>query len=455
MALPQNTIPSMPTASRMTAQQNVLPEELPLDLVSKDITREDILSDKLNRIPEAFKLQEGLRRRVGFWFDIYTRYSSRYHVIHHVDYPWIIYKVIDTTKIFLADTGTNKWTKYHRAKALVKNEQAFVRNELYKMSRMKNYNRLTIEQQRYYNILQEVPGSRKTVFANASKNLRTQLGQKDFYRGGLMSSSKYLPLMEEIFAQYDLPVELTRLPLVESSFNENAISKVGASGIWQFMPLVGKAYLKITDNIDERNSPLKATEAAAKLMMMNFKITQAWPLAITAYNHGASGIMKASRISRSRDLPTIIDRYSSHTFGFASSNFFCSFVAALYGERYQDEVFGDVPKLLPHRSDMLKLSTNYRAKTFIDIAGITMEELRLFNPDLKAKLITPNTTLPRGYRVFLPQGRKAQVELHDLERVELAKQQLLSKKQASRTNKKRIRVSSDDRSKPSKTTIVF
>lgn len=444
--LPQTTLKNFENISKTNPNEKPeIPELLPLDFASREVTREDILNDKFNRVPEAFRLQAGLRQRVGFWFDIYTRYSSRFHVIHHVDFPWIIYKVIDTTKVFTEDPVANKWTKYHRALALVKKEQALIRSELYKLARMKKYDNLTADQQRYFDILQELPGSRKSVFLAAAANIRAQLGQKDFYRNGLVNGSKYLPQMEEIFAHYDLPVELTRLPLVESSFNEKATSKVGASGIWQFMPLVGKTYLKVTDGIDERNSPLKATEAAAKLMMLNFKITQNWPMAITAYNHGATGIMRASKKARSTDMATIIDRYSSHSFGFASSNFFCSFLAALYGERYQEAVFGDIPKFPPHRAENIRLTQSFKAQTLADVAGVTMEELKLYNQDLKSKALRPYSILPAGYRVFLPEGRRARVELYAQEKAASQKIKTAFKRQASKS-KKRIRVSIKDRS---------
>src|SRR5690606_8417959 len=100
--------------------------------------------------------------------------------------------------------------------------------------------------------------------------------------------------MEEIFTQLDLPIELTRIPLVESSFNIMAHSKAGAVGVWQFMPLSGKEYMKVDPSIgiDERRSPLKSTIAAARLLKRNLKMTGNWPLAITAYNHGFTGIKR-------------------------------------------------------------------------------------------------------------------------------------------------------------------
>lgn len=389
------------------------PEDIPREYALPGYTKYDVLSDKYDRIPETFKVPPNLKKRVGFWLDIYGKYSSRFHVIHHVDYPWIVYKVIDTTEVYKSDA--HKWTKYHRAQALVKKEIAKVKRDLAALSRK---GKLTTEQLRYKQLLSEVPGSPKKNLRLASERVRVQLGQKDFFKKGLVSGSKYISQMEEIFAQYDLPVELTRLPLVESSFNEDAVSKVGASGIWQFMPHIGKKYLKVSETIDERNSPLKATEAAAKLLLQNLKITKNWPFAVTAYNHGPGGILRGARVAKSKDLAVIIEKYNHPAFGFASSNFYTSFLAALHAERYQEEIFGEVPKYPPHISEDIRLAKSLQAKTLASIAGITMEELTLYNPDLKSRSVRPTTWLPKGYRVFLPVGRRARLELYHAELAE-------------------------------------
>lgn len=406
----QNVVRTLPAATLSTERTSHKTTLLPLDYYNPAFTKEDFLSDRYNRVPEIFKVSGAMKSRVGFWLDIYTRYSSHYHVIHHVDYPWLIFKVVDTTPVYLGKG--HRWTKYHRARAIVRKSVHDIQKNLNKLARMKSYKRLSPELQKYYDLLSQVPGRRQRVFRHAATHIRSQLGQKDFFKSGLITGSKYLPQMEEIFAQYDLPVELTRLPLVESSFNEDAVSKVGASGIWQFMPHVGKNYLHINDTIDERNSPYKATEAAAKLLLSNFRMLKNWSFAVTAYNHGPGGIRKASKLLKTQDLAVIIKKYDSDRFGFASSNFYASFLAALHADRYQEEVFGQIPKYPPHHSDALLLTRKYRAGELIDIMGITMEELKLFNKDLKTRAVNRRTVLPRGYKIFLPLGRKARLELH-------------------------------------------
>jgi membrane-bound lytic murein transglycosylase D len=402
-----------------TGEDAVFGENLRQEFSDVRVTPEMVLSDYDFRVPKTFDVPENLRKRVGFWLSIYSVYSSRFHIIHHVDYPWIIYKIVDITPI--AEGPGNKWTRYHKAEKFVDQAVQKVRQDLRKLSLMKNYDNINEEQRRYLELASTIPGKTSKVLSYAASNVRVQLGQKDFFKMGLIRASKYLPKMEEIFAQYDLPVELTRLPLVESSFNDKAVSKVGASGIWQFMPSIGKHYMKINETIDERNSPLKATEGAAKLMLSNRRITNQWPFAITAYNHGPGGIIKASKKLRTNDLAVIIDKYNSKSFGFASSNFYTSFLAALHAERYQEEIFGDIPKYPPHENEEIRLDKPYKTNKLVSILGITYEELKLYNIDLRAKSVSKGLVLPKGYRLFLPPGRKARLELYAMDEQASAK----------------------------------
>jgi membrane-bound lytic murein transglycosylase D len=367
-------------------------------------SKRDFLSDKYNRVSPHFKIPSSLHSRVAFWFDIYTKYSSSFEVIHHTHYPWIVYKVVDMRPI-MSRPG-NRWAKYHRAKALVVREKRKVRKSIRKLINRTRRTRLSSYDLHILQQLKRIPGKRKAVYRRAYRSVRSQLGQKDFIEKGVKNGAQYFPRMEEIFARYDLPVDLTRIPLVESSFNLKAVSKVGASGIWQFMPKVGRKFLKINKTVDERNSPLKATKAAAKLLLENFKILKRWPLAVTAYNHGPGGVRKAARRARSKNLSVIIKRYHSRRFSFASENFYCEFLAALHAERYKTEIFGIDPNHIPLRYEQVRLSRSLRIRHLISIVGITKEQLKLYNYDLKPRALTRNSRLPVGYNLHLPIGKK-------------------------------------------------
>jgi membrane-bound lytic murein transglycosylase D len=383
--------------------------KIPLEYANQAVVPQDIIDDKLNLLPQDFKIEQSLKQRVGFWFNIYTKYTSHFVVIHDADRPWIIYRVVDLREIY--SRHINRFAKDILDKKTVAKAKIEVRGML-KYLAQNNGKLLSGEKLRISELFKEIKGNKKRILMQAAKNIREQRGQKDFYRKGIIYSSRYLSQMEEIFARYDLPIELVRLPLVESSFNESAESKVGASGIWQFMPGMGKKYLKVGDLVDERNSPIKATEAAAKLMLSNFRVLKTWPLAITAYNHGAGGLIKAGKKLRTKDLGEIVAKFRTKSFSFASQNFYSEFMAALYAEKYQDDIFGALAKYPPLPGETFLLRHKMRAKTLVDIVGITMEELKLFNPDLRKQIIAGFTFLPSGYHVRLPVGRRARLDLY-------------------------------------------
>jgi hypothetical protein len=146
---------------------------------------------------------------------------------------------------------------------------------------------------------------------------------------GLHRASKLLPRILAILRQYQVPAELAALPMVESTFNPTAYSKAGAAGLWQFIRSTGKQYSLISRKRDDRRDPVRATEAAARLLRDNFQALGSWPLAIVAYNHGHAGIRAASAAVGSTAIEDIVARYNGPRFGFASKNFYAEFLAAL------------------------------------------------------------------------------------------------------------------------------
>ena len=117
-----------------------------------------------------------------------------------------------------------------------------------------------------------------------------------------------------------MPEDLADLPHVESSFNIGAVSKAGASGIGQFTRSTGSQYMRINRHVDERTNPFVSTRAAAQLLKKNYEILGSWPLAITAYNYGTSGMMQSRSIHGSYE--NIFNKYREGYFKFASRNFY-------------------------------------------------------------------------------------------------------------------------------------
>ena len=183
-------------------------------------------------------------------------------------------------------------------------------------------------------------GTTQAEFRKARGRLRFQLGQADKFRAGIVRSGRWKKMIDEVFEEHDLPPELTYLPHVESSFTPWAYSRVGAAGLWQFTRSTGRRFLRVDHVVDERLDPFRATIAAARLLKQNREVTGSWPLAITAYNHGATGMRRAARKLGTRDMVTISRKYKSRTFGFASRNFYFELLAAAEVAQNHERYFG-------------------------------------------------------------------------------------------------------------------
>ncbi len=368
------------------------------------LSKEDVLSDPLQRIDRRFQVSQALEKRVGFWLDIYTQYGANDHVIHHSRFPWIVFEVVDTTE-FLNGRGA-LWYRRQKGQDHVRARQREIRQALERLSKRRSFNNLRPLEQHLFDQLSQVPGRRQAVFKLASESVRSQLGQRDFIRAAIRRSGKYLSYMEAEFERQGLPVELTRLPIVESSFNERAQSRVGASGIWQIMPRTGSAYMIVNANIDERNAPLKATHQAGRLLRQYHRSLKSWELAVTAYNHGVGNIRRAISGAQSNDLATIIARYHQGHFRFASANFYASFLAALYAEKYQDVLFPPIVKMPLQQREVWTLSRQVRINDILDITGLDRQTLIEYNLDLR-RSGQRNILLPRGFELHLPKGTES------------------------------------------------
>jgi membrane-bound lytic murein transglycosylase D len=246
-----------------------------------------------------------------------------------------------------------------------------------------------------------VQESGKFKEASREGRLRFQLGQKDRFLEGIFHSGRYLKQMEEIFKEQGLPIELTRLPFVESSFNLNARSKVGASGIWQFMRSTGRQYMKIDMVVDERNDPIRATVAAAKKMKQNFNMLGNWPLAVTGYNHGPYGVSRLVKKMGTDNLVELLD-VRKGSFGFASASFYASFLAAIEAEKRAEKYFGVVFREKPMTVKKLDLEKNIHSSQLIEIFNKDEQLAKKMNPHLQSYFWRGNVHLKKGHYFNVP-----------------------------------------------------
>ncbi|HVH83561.1 MAG TPA: transglycosylase SLT domain-containing protein [Steroidobacteraceae bacterium] len=237
----------------------------------------------------------------------------------------------------------------------------------------------------------------------AVDDIRFQLGQADRFRAGLIRAGAWETHIAETLANKGLPAELAVLPHVESSFNPSAYSKVGAAGLWQFMRSTGRRYMRIDRSVDDRLDPFRSTEAAAQLLGYNYRVLGTWPLAITAYNHGTAGMLRAKETLGTDDIVAIVRRYNSRTFGFASRNFYVSFLAALDIDHNPDKYFGAVQKQSEARFQVVSVPGYVPMVTLERVLNVRPEELRALNPALLRPVWDGQLRVPRDYRLRLPQ----------------------------------------------------
>jgi membrane-bound lytic murein transglycosylase D len=236
----------------------------------------------------------------------------------------------------------------------------------------------------------------------ATEDIRFQLGQANRFKAGLIRSGAWQQDIAQALKDEGLPPELAALPLVESSYNPRAYSKVGAAGLWQFMPSTGRRFMRIDRAVDNRMDPFAATEAAAQLLSYNHHILGTWPLALTAYNHGVAGMRRAVETLGTTNIVTIVRTYQSRTFGFASRNFYVSFLAALKIEEDPEKYFGDIVPLKEARFRELRIPAYVAVRSLEHALDIDPEALRDLNPALRPAVWRGRLSVPRGYELRLP-----------------------------------------------------
>jgi membrane-bound lytic murein transglycosylase D len=247
-------------------------------------------------------------------------------------------------------------------------------------------------------------GATPARLREAVDDIRFQLGQSDRFRAGLIRSGAWETHIEEVLANLGLPAELAVLPHVESSFNPFARSKVGAAGLWQFMRSTGRRYMRIDGSVDDRLDPFLSTQAAAQLLAYNYRVLGTWPLALTAYNHGSAGMLRAKEQLGTDDIVRIVRNYTSRTFGFASRNFYVSFLAALEIDRNPDKYFGPVQRESEAKFQEVSVPGYVSIKSLEQALDIDPERLRALNPALLRPVWEGRLRVPRAYRLRLPDG---------------------------------------------------
>lgn len=350
--------------------------------------------------PDAFSVPSGMEERVQFWRDIYTKFNSNQGLLHDSKYVNLIYEMIDFQDIDLNESLSDRQRERARKKR-VKDRKKDIAARLKRLQLVKSADGLSGEDLRYWQLFEKVDDRNRFSEAARRGRLRFQLGQRDIFMKGIFQSGRYLRQMEEIFKQEGLPIELCRLPFVESSFNLRARSRVGASGIWQFMRSTARLYMRMDASADERNDPLRATRAAAKKLRDNFNMLGSWPLAVTAYNHGPSGVKRLVQKAGTDDIAELVDVRKGR-FGFASASFYASFLAALDVESKAGDYFGVLEVMPELRGAEIQLIKGVAVKDLMKWFNDDMELARTLNPHVSEAVWKGRMPLSRKHYLRVP-----------------------------------------------------
>lgn len=215
----------------------------------------------------------------------------------------------------------------------------------------------------------------------------------------LGASNFYIPIFEEALEMYQLPLELKYLPIIESALNPTAVSRVGATGLWQFMIGTGKQYgLQVNSLVDERRDPVKSSYAAARYLKDLYKVFGDWNLVIAAYNCGPENINKAiHRSNGDKDYWKIYPYLPKETRGYVPA-----FIAANYIMTYYSQHnICPMTTRLPAKTDTVMVSRNIHMEQVAAVVGINIDLLRSLNPMYRRDVI-PGATEPMPLR--LPQS---------------------------------------------------
>jgi len=349
----------------------------------------------LNASAANFPRPASLEPAVGFWVRVYTEITTNQGYIHDAVNMAVVYETLE-----LPEYASQK-----ARGSLVTNSKFRYVKALTALGKGK---RTGLSDTEARALAAWPAGTSSRTFRAAAENVRVQLGQADRFKEGLVRSGQWKPYIRQVLAEYDLPAELEVLPHVESSFNPSAYSKVAAAGMWQFMPTTARDFMRVDHVVDERMDPFVATEGAIRLLKRNYEMTGTWPLALTSYNHGTGGMLRAAKYVGSKDIGAIVQKYSSRTFGFASRNFYASFLAALEVDRHAQRYFGSLQLASPTAYDTVAIGEYIPATALAQTTGLSLEQLRQHNPALLDTVWNGDKYIPRGYTLKVPRDQLKQ-----------------------------------------------
>ena len=353
---------------------------------------------------QYFPCPDALRRRVDFWIDVYGRWRTNDAILHDAQRPHRVYKIIKGKAC-----GTKGNTQF------IKEQKRQIRLRLERIAILIEQNK-TITQAKDKHYLNMFPERSPAVLRRATRNLRCQSGNKDGFRNALRRFGTYGPIVRRVLKDAGLHQDIQYLPFVESSYNPEAYSRVGAAGMWQIMPRTARVLgLELNATMDERLDPEAASWAAARYLKnskknltvaarskkANVSDSELTPFVITSYNYGVNGMRRAIK-KLGPDFLTVLNRYRTKKFRVAVKNFYAGFLAARHVAQNSKRFFGSYSKGRPLRYDTIMLRSSVSIDRIRAVFGISLSRLKSLNPALTRFVWHGWREIPGGYPLRLP-----------------------------------------------------
>ena len=350
-----------------------------------------LLLSGIAQAQDPFPAPAELQRDVDFWVGIFTQYTTDQGVLHDSRNLAVVYERIDLP------VGMDRRERQRR---VAKRREALQIT----LRALASGKRDNLNDKEAHVLALWPTGVSNETLATASRRIRYQQGLKDRFRQGVIRAGRWRDFINKELRDLGVPTDLAALPHVESSYNPDARSHVGASGIWQFTRSTGRRFMRIDHVLDERNDPFSATRAAGKLLAYNYSITGNWPMAITAYNHGLAGARRAMRRFGDNAYADILRKYDGRTFGFASRNFYVAFLAARKVDQNVETYFPGIKTDSPTDYATIELQSYIPVKDLTAVLGVTPAQLAAHNPALQATVWQGSKHVPKGFNIRLPSG---------------------------------------------------
>jgi len=309
----------------------------------------------------AFPVPAGLTAAVRFWVETFTQYGYRDVIIHDRIEPGVVYDVVRDV-----DPGDDARVR-ERVQAVV--------------------DRLALDALRGPSARALFQSS--AVMLDPLDRVRTHRGMREAVAEGLCAERAFRAEVRAALAAEGVPLDLSALPLVESTYHPGLTSQSGAVGLWQITADVADRYVDAAGRSDVRRDPFRATVAAARYLRDLHQQFGSWPLALTAYNHGPNGVQRAREAVGTDDVGEIARRYRGPGFGFASRNFYAEFLAARHVLRHAAQYF---PEIAPRRMVAYKVKRGDTLERVAKRHGVTVPSLRATN-NIRAAALRPGQVL--------------------------------------------------------------